>query len=102
MHPGIEEVMARGRAAGVTQRTAREIDRDGRRVRLEPDGQEVISFATCSYLGLDRDPRVAAAAVAAIERCGVAFSASRCFVTSPLYAEAEPLLAQLFARPVVL
>lgn len=102
MHPKLEETMARGRAAGVTQRVAQSIGADGRTVRLAPDGQEVASFATCSYLGLDRDPRLARAAIAAIERHGVAFSASRCFVTSPLYREAEELLAQVFGRPVVL
>jgi len=102
MHAKLEETMARGRAAGVTQRVAHSIGHDGRTVRLGPDGMEVVLFATCSYLGLDRDPRVAAGAVAAIERCGVSFSASRCFVTSPLYREAEDALAQVFRRPVVL
>ena len=94
--------MARGRAAGVTQRAARSIGGDGRTLVLEPSGQEVVSFATCSYLGLDRDPRLAEGAIAAIRAHGVALSASRCFVTSPLYAEADAALAQLFGRPVVL
>lgn len=102
MHPKLEATMARGRAAGVTQLSASSIGRDGRTVRLATDGPDVVSFATCSYLGLDRDPRLAAGAIAAIEQHGVAFSASRCFVTSPLYAEADALLAQVFARPVVL
>ncbi len=94
--------MARGRAAGITQRTARAIGGDGRTLVLEPTGQEVVSFATCSYLGLDRDPRLAEGAIAAIRAHGVALSASRCFVTSPLYAEADAALAEVFGRPVVL
>ncbi len=102
MHARLEALMARGRAAGVTQRVARSIGRDGRSLTLEPTGQEVVSFATCSYLGLDRDPRLAEGAIAAIRAHGVALSASRCFVTSPLYAEADAALAQLFGRPVVL
>lgn len=102
MNSKLESTMARGRAAGVTQCRAREIGRDGRTLRLEPDGREVLSFATCSYLGLDRDPRLGLAAIAAIDRFGVSFSASRCFVTSPLYGEAEDLLAEVFGRPVVL
>jgi 7-keto-8-aminopelargonate synthetase-like enzyme len=101
MQSQLEATMARGRAAGVTQLVAEGIDPDGRLVRL-PGQREVLSFATCSYLGLERDPRVEAAAIAAIQRHGVAFSASRCFVTSPLYAEADALLAQIFQRPVVL
>jgi 7-keto-8-aminopelargonate synthetase-like enzyme len=81
---------------------ARSIGGDGRTLVLEPSGQEVVSFATCSYLGLDRDPRLAEGAITAIRAHGVALSASRCFVTSPLYAEADAALAQLFGRPVVL
>lgn len=98
----LETTMARGRAAGVTQRVAREIGSDGKTLVLEPNGQQVLSFATCSYLALDRDWRLAEGAIEAIRRCGVAVSASRCFITSPLYAEAEALLQQLFGRPVVL
>ncbi|HEU0032190.1 MAG TPA: aminotransferase class I/II-fold pyridoxal phosphate-dependent enzyme [Kofleriaceae bacterium] len=98
----LELTMARGRAAGVTQRVASVIERDGRTVRLDPDGHPVVSFATCSYLGLDRDDRLAQGAIDAVLRCGVSFSASRCFVTSPLYGEAEELLARIFDRPVVL
>ncbi|HEX5057783.1 MAG TPA: aminotransferase class I/II-fold pyridoxal phosphate-dependent enzyme [Kofleriaceae bacterium] len=101
MHPELEATMARGRAAGVTHRVARERDRNGRTLRLEPEG-DVVSFATCSYLGLERDERLAQRAKAAIDRFGVSFSASRCFVTSALYAEAEELLAAIFGRPVVL
>jgi 7-keto-8-aminopelargonate synthetase-like enzyme len=101
MRAALERTMAHGRAEGVTQLAARRLHADGRRIELE-DGRDVLSFATCSYLGLDRDPRLSAAAVEAIERCGVSFSASRCFVTNPYYAEAEALLAQVFRRPVVL
>ena len=102
MNPALEQTMARGRAAGVTQRALRSVGRDGRTITLEPDGAEVVSFATCSTLALERDPRPVAAAIAAVQEHGVVFSASRCFATSPLYAEAEGLLAQVFGRPTVI
>jgi 7-keto-8-aminopelargonate synthetase-like enzyme len=102
MHPDVEAVLARARGAGVSHRIARAIGGDGRTVVLEPHGIEVVSFASCSYLNLDQDPRLAAASIDAIGRCGVAFSASRCVITSPLYAEAETLLTKVFGRPVVL
>jgi 7-keto-8-aminopelargonate synthetase-like enzyme len=101
MFPQLEATMAHGRAMGITQRTVREASPDGRLLVLEPDGVEVLSFATCSYLGLDRDLRLTSAAIAAMGRCGVSFSASRCFLQSPLVAEAEALLERIFARPVV-
>jgi 7-keto-8-aminopelargonate synthetase-like enzyme len=62
----------------------------------------VLSFASCSYLSLEQDPRVVTGAVEAVVRHGVSFSASRCFATSPLYAEVDRLLERLFGRPVVL
>ncbi|MBK7537713.1 MAG: hypothetical protein IPI49_20530 [Myxococcales bacterium] len=55
---------------------AREIGADGKTLVLEPDGQQVLSFATCSYLAMDRDWRLAEGAIEAIRRCGVAVSAS--------------------------
>lgn len=102
MHPKLEAIMARGRAAGVTQRVADEVSLDGRTLRLAADDREVLSFATCSYLGLSRDPRLVAGAVEAAQRYGVSFSASRCFVTSPFYQRAEALLDRVFGRPTVL
>ncbi|MEQ1502669.1 MAG: aminotransferase class I/II-fold pyridoxal phosphate-dependent enzyme [Myxococcota bacterium] len=102
MNADLEATMARGRAAGITHRVAIAVGTDGRTVRLQPDGQEVVSFAGCGYLALERDPRLVNGAIDAIHRCGVSFGASRCFVTTPMYAEAEALLAQVFDRPVVL
>lgn len=98
----LESTLARGRAAGITQRVAREIGQDGKTLTLEPDGQMVTSFASCSYLGLDRDWRLAEASIEAIRSCGVSVSASRSFYTSALYPQAEELLARVFRRPVVL
>jgi 7-keto-8-aminopelargonate synthetase-like enzyme len=101
MTPQLEALMAQGRSLGITQRAVADTSADGRLLRLS-DGQEVLSFATCNYLGLDRDPRLADGAVAAIRRSGVSFSASRCFVTSPCYGDAEDGLTRIFGRPVVL
>jgi 8-amino-7-oxononanoate synthase len=41
------------------------------------DGQSYINFASYNYLGLNGDPRIAAAAKAAIDRYGTSVSASR-------------------------
>lgn len=102
MHPKLEALMAHGRVTGVTQRVATSITTDGRRMCLTGQEGEVCSFASCGYMGLERDPRLKLAAIEAIERFGVCFSATRSFVTSALYHEAEALLGQVFGRPVVL
>ena len=41
------------------------------------DGQTCVNFASYNYIGLNGDPRVAAAAKAAIDRYGTSVSASR-------------------------
>lgn len=102
MHPKLEALMAHGRVLGVTQRLATEISEDGRLMRLSGQAGEVLSFATCGYVGLERDPEVKRAAIAAIEQFGTCFSSTRSFVRSSLHAEAEALLEQIFGRPVVI
>jgi 8-amino-7-oxononanoate synthase len=57
-------------------------------------GREVINFGSYNYLGLNGDPRVAAAAKAAIDRYGVSASASRMVSGErPVHAELEAALA---------
>jgi 7-keto-8-aminopelargonate synthetase-like enzyme/acyl-CoA synthetase (AMP-forming)/AMP-acid ligase II/acyl carrier protein len=64
----------------------------GRRVRLAD--RELIDFSTYDYLGLAFDPRVAAAAKAAIDRYGTSVSGSRLVAGErPLHQELEQSLA---------
>jgi len=57
-------------------------------------GREVINFGSYNYLGLNGDPRVLAAAKAAIERYGVSASASRMVSGErPVHAELEAAIA---------
>lgn len=57
-------------------------------------GREVINFGSYNYLGLNGDPRVVAAAQAAIARHGVSASASRMVSGErPVHAELEASLA---------
>jgi len=67
---------------------------DGRHVRIR--GRELVNFASCSYLGLELDPRLIEAAVDATRRFGIETSASRAYLSSPLYAEFEALIEQVF------
>jgi 8-amino-7-oxononanoate synthase len=58
-------------------------------------GREVLSFAAYNYLGLSGDPRVSAAAIAAIERYGTSVSASRIASgEKPLHRELEGAIAR--------
>ena len=65
-------------------------------VRVERDGQVLISFCSNDYLNLSQDPRVKARAAEAAERYGVGAGASRLVTGNhPLYAALEARLAAL-------
>ncbi len=64
--------------------------------------QPVLNFGSCSYLGLEFDPRLKAGAALAIEKFGTQFSASRAYVSLGLYKELENLLQQIFDAPCVI
>ena len=60
-------------------------------------GREYLNFASYNYLGLNGDPRVAAAAKAAIDRYGVSASASRLASGErPVHAALESALAAVY------
>src|SRR5690348_9179781 len=60
------------------------------------DGRRCINFASYNYLGLNGDPRVTAAAKAAIDRYGTSVSASRPVSGErPIHRELERALARI-------
>ena len=65
------------------------------------DGQRLTNFGSCAYSGLNTDPRLKAAAIAAIERFGPVFSSSTAYTSVNLYTRLEELLAQMFDASVV-
>jgi 7-keto-8-aminopelargonate synthetase-like enzyme len=72
----------------------------GNRITLK--GKAVVNFGSCSYLGLEFDPRLKRAAQEAIECYGTQFSESRAYVSLTLYRELEELLEKIFeAYPVI-
>jgi len=67
---------------------------DGR--TIEANGYEMVNFGSCSYLGLEVDPRLMNAAHQAINKFGVQFSASRSYISLGMYEELESLLSEIF------
>lgn len=65
-------------------------------------GKRVVNFGSCSYLGLEFDPRLKQAAQDAIERYGTQFSESRAYVSLTLYKELEELLERMFEAHCVI
>ena len=88
-------------ARGLIHLTGEGETSNGREVRVH--GRDLVNFGSCSYLGLEIDERLKQGACDAIQRYGVQFSSSRAYVSTPLYAEYEALLAQIFdGAPLVL
>lgn len=83
---------------GVAHRVVEAVD--GRCVRL--DGRDLVHFGSCSYLGLERDPRLIEGATSALSRFGSYLSCSRVYLSLPLYRELEERLEAIFEAPVVI
>lgn len=67
---------------------------DGTKIMI--NSKEVLNFGSCSYLGLEFDPRVKEGAIKAIEKYGTQFSESRAYVSLGSYRELESLLEKIF------
>jgi 7-keto-8-aminopelargonate synthetase-like enzyme len=90
VNTAVEQAAARGLA----QLPARDAWLDGRLIHI--GGRATLNFASCSYLGLEMDPRLREGAIDAILRYGTQFSSSRAYLELPLYAELEALLDRIF------
>lgn len=69
---------------------------------LTLNGNTVLNFGTCGYLGLEHHTALKRGAIDAIERFGTQFPMSRTYVSNPLYRELEALIRQMYNAPVVI
>ncbi len=90
----IDAVINEGRARGVMHLSAEDDQLDGRTILI--DERPRLHFASCSYLGLELDPRLRDGAIDAASRYGTQFSSSRSYVSVPLYQELEALVDRIF------
>ena len=95
----VEKIVATGVSLGIGRLQAEDEQLDGRHLQIR--GQRVLSFSSCSYLGLELDPRLIEATVDAVRRYGTQFSASRTYVSAPAYEELEAMLEEIFGGPVL-
>jgi 7-keto-8-aminopelargonate synthetase-like enzyme len=58
--------------------------------------KKILNFGSCSYLGLEFDPRIKEAAKQAIDKYGTQFSESRAYVSLGSYKELQYLLENIF------
>ncbi|MCV2886422.1 aminotransferase class I/II-fold pyridoxal phosphate-dependent enzyme [Aestuariibacter sp. AA17] len=68
--------------------------------KFDVNGKAMINLSSCSYLGLELDPRLAQGASLAASQYGTQYSSCRAFAQCPLYEELEILLERIFHAPV--
>lgn len=95
----IDQIITDGVARGLGHLSTQDEQMNGRTIRLE--GEDVLNFATASYMSLERHPALIAGARDALERYGTQFAASRTYVSLGLYDELEGALQQMFGKPVL-
>lgn len=69
--------------------------------KITISNQKLISFGSCSYLGLELDNRLKEGGIDAIQRYGTQFSASRGYISMPLYKELETNFNTIFEAHTV-
>lgn len=95
----VNEIIDKGVSRKVLQLRTEDYAYNGRTVHVQ--GQELINFGSCSYLGLEMDDRLKQGAIDAIQRYGIQFSSSRSYISNTLYTEWEALLEEMFDAHVL-
>jgi 7-keto-8-aminopelargonate synthetase-like enzyme len=90
----IDECLSNGVRNGIFQVSVEDDVLNGREVTI--DGKRVVSFGSCSYLGLEVDDRLKHGAVDATLRYGTQYSSSRLFSACNLYEEIEEQFYRIF------
>ncbi len=96
----IEEVVHRSRSLGIAHQIIEDEALDGRSITI--NGEKVVNFGSCSYMGLEVDERLKKGAIEAVMKYGTQFSSSRAYLSVTLYKEIEELLSAIFEAPVIL
>jgi 7-keto-8-aminopelargonate synthetase-like enzyme len=90
----IDECLTNGVKNGIFQVSVEDDVLNGREVTI--DGRRVVSFGSCSYLGLEVDDRLKHGAIDATLRYGTQYSSSRLFSACNLYEELEDQFYKIF------
>jgi 7-keto-8-aminopelargonate synthetase-like enzyme len=96
----VDEVISISSNLGITQLKVEDDELNGRTIKVK--GKDVVNFGSCSYLGLEKNPKIIDGVVDAVKKYGSQFSSSRTYASVTLYTEAESLLEEIFERPVLL
>ncbi|HEX6910004.1 MAG TPA: aminotransferase class I/II-fold pyridoxal phosphate-dependent enzyme, partial [Longimicrobium sp.] len=89
----VEGIHREARARGVLFQVTDDASLRGRVIHL--DGRPLVTFGSCSYLGLEFHPTLAQGVTDAVRRYGTQFSQSRGYASATLYGELEERLSTI-------
>ncbi|MEJ2680402.1 MAG: bifunctional aminotransferase class I/II-fold pyridoxal phosphate-dependent enzyme/GNAT family N-acetyltransferase [Gammaproteobacteria bacterium] len=95
----VDQIFTLAKDKGIFHLQVQDKQLDGR--IIHSNQKTMINFGSCSYLGLERDPRLINACIESVQRYGTQFSSSRSYLSSPHYEELEALLSQLYDKPAL-
>lgn len=95
----LDQIAATIGSMGIALLTIEDQRINGRSFKI--NGEEVLNFGNCSYLGLETDARLKAAAIDAVDKYGMVMSVSRAYASIFLYNDLERLLGKLFESPAL-
>ena len=96
----INEIAIIARKRGIAHLNTENESLDGKLITV--NGNDLINFGSCSYLGLETDMRLKEASIQAIQKYGTQFSSSRTYISFTLYERLEKALENIFNTPVIL
>lgn len=96
----VNDVFTDATNQGVLHLYAGENKNPGRTITI--NRKELFHFGTTSYLGLEQDPRLKAAAIKAIEQYGTQFPLSKTYISHPLYRGLEEAIGQMYGQPIII
>jgi 7-keto-8-aminopelargonate synthetase-like enzyme len=93
----VDEMLSTAKNEGTIHLYAEDKILSGRTIQI--NGTALFHFATTSYLGLEYDPRLKAAAISAITKYGTQFPLSKTYISHPLYHELETKIEAMYGVP---
>lgn len=96
----VHEVFTGAMQEGVLHLYAEGTEFSGRTIEVE--SKKLFHFGTTGYLGLEQDPRLKDAAIAAIKKFGTQFPLSKSYISNPLYRQLEEKVTEMYNCPVII
>lgn len=96
----VDQIISDGVKRGILHLYSEDDTLYGNHISLK--GKRVVNFGSCSYLGLEFDPRLKEASKSAIDNYGTQFAESRAYVSIRLYSQLEELFSAIFDAPCVI